>query len=1621
MGYGNANQLYSGTKRQSAFLVTPQSVVPRPLNYDQRLVQLEHEDKRVRTDVVTQAELTQILMGYQPNASLPAPFPVEPEDVTVTNVSKFMTVFEWKEQANCRYYVDIQSDPPFKSPVLYESRFVYAWSTPFPSGTRFPFAIVAVNKDDADGPAYDGMFNPIPGEPLPMLRPNRPNLSIKSQDANRAQFKMTSDAAAGTLYWAFVAEQDAQERHIGPGQLVNDVYTWTPTDNVFAGLTMPITLIVIASYNEDMSKPSQDSNQVVFDTNAAPPSPASSAPVLTIGEMASDQTVAMNISKIPANSKFVYLQTVQNDDPVGVVKDPDVTKSYTYYYDYESPPYTYLTYPCYWTAFGSSLDPPTQSSKSKLSVKRFIKAGPDSPSPIVITDMEVDYVGGDPLPKEARIILRTDQTLPDQVYLTDKDGRVVVNVTTMVVKTDIQLYVSWNYETPPIPNPVYPYYFFLVGCNDDKGIAMGTLNDGQFYIDVPKPSAVVTLLTHNSTHVNLKWPVVPQAKAYAIFVGNSTVPLMVTRALSFQWVYANHSTATYPLPFRIRALPGTSYVASTAGPLSKLVNIPGPLGTPTNPLTPLEAPVVTLGAKTATTQVVNWTAVAGATHYALLLGSSQVPFEKVTTTQYVWPYEGWPKNAGVTYPATMRVRALRSIEYNTQTAGVGSNAVSITAPTTTTPPVTLAAPVITLGSGDVTSQTVRWSVAADAAVVAYAVYASTGGPYRYVGTVFRGTAPAGTTMEYRWDYMSPPVGVWAYPVSIEMKAMNKTDPGTPGVVMSVASNVVSIPAPAAPTSAPVTQLGSVTPIVYNEGTDTFSWTAPVGAVRYDWFVLPTSTTYVPGVTNAAQLYHNGDYDGTTLFLGPNATPIVRGTSYTLYVKAKATATREQSAMATRVFTRPKLPLPAVTNGRYDGSDDVLKWNAVAGANGYSWSIKPTVPATAAAVVANPSWTATDFPFVASGHDATLVRGTSYEMSIKANETTTMAEGPPFVFTFTRPKLPPPAIVVSPATAVTNLLTAPDNVTARCTVTWTPLTLTVCDAIDLIVTKPSTNAIVSITTITNASVNLTPGKIDLIPTGALGDTFKFTIQPFVNGVGGPITQSPTSYLNPPAVPMNVSPTAAMTGVDVTSTTVTFRWTPVPSALSYLIRLNPGTSQTDVPFSATSNPSSYVYTLPVVYTAATPVAFHLFAANATGYGAPHIGAFTPVLAVTPLQRYASITASQAIPESGTGNRINYVVDPVAGRNMYAATGTIGTSGPVTMAASVRKPMLSTTTMSTLTPNKPKVIRTNRAFNWCLSDAPGKRIVPVGQSYTKMLLFMVRYDGDWITPSGSQNFLTDYGGGGHMIQQTSTVNTALDKFGYFYTANNGVLNVNNPWNYRVPTNCWNCMFVTNTFPGNTVQMYINTNAPRALVSAGNGAENYGAKNYEDANDTGLGDLISPSGWGCTADFLEVATWNAILTPTQIQNEMTRLNALYGISIGVAPSYYNGTPLQGLVDTQASADPLLMLDPDLSTFVDVVLVANQWFGYDLTIPQTINTVSFGPRAGFASRMTGSLIQVSTTPNFVAPVTVHTISTTPVDGVIVKITLTVTSNKYQYIRILPPASAIGTWYTVAVLQASWA
>ena len=121
-----------------------------------------------------------------------------------------------------------------------------------------------------------------------------------------------------------------------------------------------------------------------------------------------------------------------------------------------------------------------------------------------------------------------------------------------------------------------------------------------------------------------------------------------------------------------------------------------------------------------------------------------------------------------------------------------------------------------------------------------------------------------------------------------------------------------------------------------------------------------------------------------------------------------------------------------------------------------------------------------------------------------------------------------------------------------------------------------------------------------------------------------------------------------------------------------------------------------------------------------------------------------------------------------------------------------------------------------------------------------------------------------------------------------------------------------------------------------------------------------------------------------------------LTGTVIGTAGSYNNSG------NTIAKA-----VDGSTSTFFDGQAATGDWVGLDLGSVKSVSQIAYAPRSGYASRMTGGMIQISTTADFSSGVTtIYTITGTPGSSLT---TVTLSSPvTARYIRYLSPASSHG-------------
>ena len=121
-----------------------------------------------------------------------------------------------------------------------------------------------------------------------------------------------------------------------------------------------------------------------------------------------------------------------------------------------------------------------------------------------------------------------------------------------------------------------------------------------------------------------------------------------------------------------------------------------------------------------------------------------------------------------------------------------------------------------------------------------------------------------------------------------------------------------------------------------------------------------------------------------------------------------------------------------------------------------------------------------------------------------------------------------------------------------------------------------------------------------------------------------------------------------------------------------------------------------------------------------------------------------------------------------------------------------------------------------------------------------------------------------------------------------------------------------------------------------------------------------------------------------------------LTGTTIGTAGSYNNSG------NTIAKAT-----DGSTSTYFDGQAGSGNWVGYDLGSAVSITQIAYAPRSGYASRLTGGQIQISTTADFSSGVTtIYTITAAPASSLT---TITLSSPvTARYIRYLSPAASHG-------------
>ncbi len=135
-----------------------------------------------------------------------------------------------------------------------------------------------------------------------------------------------------------------------------------------------------------------------------------------------------------------------------------------------------------------------------------------------------------------------------------------------------------------------------------------------------------------------------------------------------------------------------------------------------------------------------------------------------------------------------------------------------------------------------------------------------------------------------------------------------------------------------------------------------------------------------------------------------------------------------------------------------------------------------------------------------------------------------------------------------------------------------------------------------------------------------------------------------------------------------------------------------------------------------------------------------------------------------------------------------------------------------------------------------------------------------------------------------------------------------------------------------------------------------------------------------------------------------------LTGTVIGTTGSWTTGNTGVYIAADGANA----AFDGNLSSFFDPPSSStqgSQWVGLDLGTARTITAVKVAPRSGFAGRLVGARIQVST--DGVNWTTAYTISAAPTEGVLTTYNLSL-SGTFRYVRAI---GASDQWFNLAELE----
>ncbi len=137
---------------------------------------------------------------------------------------------------------------------------------------------------------------------------------------------------------------------------------------------------------------------------------------------------------------------------------------------------------------------------------------------------------------------------------------------------------------------------------------------------------------------------------------------------------------------------------------------------------------------------------------------------------------------------------------------------------------------------------------------------------------------------------------------------------------------------------------------------------------------------------------------------------------------------------------------------------------------------------------------------------------------------------------------------------------------------------------------------------------------------------------------------------------------------------------------------------------------------------------------------------------------------------------------------------------------------------------------------------------------------------------------------------------------------------------------------------------------------------------------------------------TSNPTPSPTPTPTTTTTLTQRTGTLIGTSGSYEN----DGNTISKA-------VDGNLNSYFDSPDGGTDWVGYKLSAAQSVSTIKYAPRAGYAARMVGGVFEASNSPDFTNADILYTVTKAPTAGTLTTVTLS-KAVSYQYYRYIAPA-----------------